>query len=75
MVKLIKREYSYSNDRTRHIDIEDKCCETPNINIRSGNKVCLNCGMVLGVELLQKERRAFTKDEYKERKRTQIRWR
>ena len=51
------------------------CCENPHIVIRNGSKVCLNCGIVLGMELIQKERRAFNAEELKKRRRTQPVWR
>jgi transcription initiation factor TFIIB len=54
---------------------KETCCEKPNLNISEGYKVCLNCGVVCGIELLQRERRAFTPEEIRKRKRTQIKWR
>lgn len=57
------------------IDNEKICCENPHIVIRNGTKVCLNCGIVLSIELIQKERRSFTAEELKKRKRTQPVWR
>lgn len=50
---------------------KESCCEKPCIDVRNGEKVCLNCGMVYGAEFIQKERRAYTYDELKKRKRTQ----
>ncbi|MFW9998708.1 MAG: transcription initiation factor IIB family protein [Candidatus Hodarchaeota archaeon] len=63
------------NNKSAESNNKEKCCRNPNINIRNGAKVCLNCGMVIGVVLLQKERRAFTLDERRKRKRTEKRWR
>jgi transcription initiation factor TFIIB len=82
VIKLIKKDCIYS-DRKQSImsiddffvDFEEKCCGTPDISIRNGSKVCISCGMVIGIELLQKERRAFTQDEMKEKKQTETRWR
>jgi transcription initiation factor TFIIB len=80
--KLGKKRNTYSDRRQKKLNNDavsaettEKCCKVPNINTRNGNRVCLNCGMVLGIELSEKERRAFTKDEIKKRKRTEKRWR
>jgi transcription initiation factor TFIIB len=54
---------------------KDQCCENQRIVIKNGIKVCLNCGIVSGIELIQKERRAFTAEELKKRRRTQPVWR
>lgn len=51
------------------------CCESPNYETRNGNKVCLNCGMILGRIFVGNERRAYTQEEIKKRKRTEPRWR
>jgi len=53
----------------------DRCCEDPRIDIRGGNQVCLNCGLVLDVYLVENERRAFNKEEIEKRKQTEPRWR
>jgi transcription initiation factor TFIIB len=45
-------------------------CENPRIVTINGTKVCLNCGMVFGFEFVQNERRAFTVEEIKKRRRT-----
>jgi transcription initiation factor TFIIB len=54
---------------------KEECCKDPNISIKNGTIVCLNCGLVLGMELIQKQRRAFTADELKSRRHTQKVWR
>jgi len=48
------------------------CCESPNINLGNGRRVCFNCGTVLGVEYSQSEKRAFTHEEINNRKQTEI---
>ncbi|MFX1453280.1 MAG: transcription initiation factor IIB family protein [Promethearchaeota archaeon] len=55
--------------------IEEKCCEKPCIEIKTGNKVCINCGMVLDIHLVDQERRAYNTEEINERKQTEPRWR
>lgn len=51
--------------------IED-CCEEPQpILNNSGSIVCKNCGMVYGELLVSNEKRAYTAEEVKKRKRTE----
>ncbi|TFG06940.1 MAG: hypothetical protein EU539_06330 [Promethearchaeota archaeon] len=54
---------------------EDHCCENPLVQIRDGNRVCLNCGMIFQKEYVGNERRAYTVEEIQNRKRTEPRWR
>ncbi|MFW9880897.1 MAG: transcription initiation factor IIB family protein [Candidatus Thorarchaeota archaeon] len=54
---------------------KEQCCENKCVEVRNGQIVCINCGMVFGTQLTQKERRAFTPEELRKRKRTQIKWR
>ncbi len=64
-------------------DIEDlrpqksdpECCNKPSVQIRDGNRVCLNCGMISQKEFVVNERRAYTIQEIQNRKRTEPRWR
>ena len=64
-------------------DIEDRnpqksqpdCCNKPSVQIRDGNRVCLNCGMISQKEFVVNERRAYTIQEIQNRKRTEPRWR
>ena len=55
--------------------IEDTCCENPCIILKGGNKVCLNCGLVLDIHLVEQERRAYSSEEIDKRKQTEPRWR
>jgi hypothetical protein len=41
----------------------DSCCDSPTIESRDGDNVCLNCGMILGRNLVGNERRAYTVEE------------
>jgi len=67
----------------RDSDIEDinpqksepDCCNKPSVQIRDGNRVCLNCGMISQKEFVVNERRAYTIQEIQNRKRTEPRWR
>ncbi|WP_457558731.1 transcription initiation factor IIB [Candidatus Harpocratesius sp.] len=52
------------------------CCGLPEIFITDdGFRVCRNCGMVFGTEYVSTERRAYTADEVRARRRTEPRWR
>jgi len=54
---------------------EDKCCEDQCITLKGGNRVCLNCGLVLDVHLVENERRAYNNEEIEKRKQNEPRWR
>jgi transcription initiation factor TFIIB len=55
---------------------EPACCETPDIFVTvEGNVVCRHCGSCFGSQLVENERRAYTVDELKNRKRTEPVWR
>jgi transcription initiation factor TFIIB len=55
--------------------LEEMCCNNPYIDIKDGNKVCLNCGLILDIHLVESERRAYGKEEIEKRKQTEPRWR
>ena len=69
------------NNRNNIFEEEDlpksnpDCCEEPSIQLRDGNRVCLNCGMIFQKEFVGNERRAYTVEEIQNRKRTEPRWR
>ena len=54
---------------------QSDCCSKPSVQIRDGNRVCLNCGMISQKEFVVNERRAYTIQEIQNRKRTEPRWR
>ncbi|MFO8020491.1 MAG: hypothetical protein R6U96_17850 [Promethearchaeia archaeon] len=54
---------------------DDFCCGHPKYKIKDGDKVCLNCGTVVGRNFVSNERRAYTQEEIKKKKRTEPRWR
>jgi transcription initiation factor TFIIB len=55
---------------------EQYCCEKPDIFVTvEGNVVCRHCGICFGSQLVENERRAYTVDELKNRKRTEPVWR
>jgi transcription initiation factor TFIIB len=56
-------------------DEEEVCCSAPDIIEEDGQRICKNCGMVLGIALISAEKRAYTADEVKNRRRTEPRWR
>ena len=48
---------------------------TPILFDEDGQSVCRNCGMVHGNAFVSIEKRAYTADEVKNRRRTEPRWR
>jgi len=60
-------------------DIDDdnsQCCSDPQIIEEDGQRVCMNCGLVhSSTEFVSVEKRAYTADEVKNRRRTEPRWR
>ncbi|MGV9172555.1 MAG: hypothetical protein ACOC35_08305, partial [Promethearchaeia archaeon] len=40
-----------------------QCCDDPCIEKKDGDHVCLNCGCVVGRNLVGNERRAYTVEE------------
>jgi transcription initiation factor TFIIB len=66
----------YGSCNFEEIETDEPCCSTPQLIITDdGVKVCHNCGMVYGQEFVEHERRAYTADEVKNRRRTEPRWR
>ncbi|MFX1469841.1 MAG: transcription initiation factor IIB family protein [Promethearchaeota archaeon] len=51
------------------------CCESPCLKYKDGNKVCINCGTVLGQIFVVDERRAYTEEEINKRRQTEPSWR
>ncbi|MCP4760272.1 MAG: hypothetical protein GY870_00725 [archaeon] len=52
------------------------CCNNPDIGVSGdGLKVCRACGMTFGQAFVSQERRAYTAEEVKNRRRTEPRWR
>ncbi len=66
---------SYHEPSKQLVQKDDNCCADPCIDIRNGNKVCLHCGLVLDVYLVEVERRAYSNEEIEKRKQTEPRWR
>ncbi|MFX1280433.1 MAG: transcription initiation factor IIB family protein [Promethearchaeota archaeon] len=54
---------------------ETKCCDDPCIDIRGGNSVCLNCGLVFDMHLVENERRAYNREELEKKRQTEPKWR
>ncbi|MFX1567554.1 MAG: transcription initiation factor IIB family protein [Promethearchaeota archaeon] len=45
------------------------------MKVKSGNKICINCGTILGQVFVKNERRAYTGEEVKNRRQTEPSWR
>src|SRR5271157_2123171 len=55
---------------------EEPCCDNPDLTIsEDGIRVCRNCGLTFGQEMVSSERRAYTAEEVRARRRTEPRWR
>jgi transcription initiation factor TFIIB len=55
---------------------EAPCCDNPDLMISDdGIRVCRNCGLTFGQEMVSHERRAYTAEEVRARRRTEPRWR
>ncbi|OLS15372.1 MAG: transcription initiation factor IIB [Promethearchaeota archaeon CR_4] len=55
---------------------EEHCCDNPDpIISEDGIRVCRNCGLTFGQEMVCHERRAYTAEEIRSRQRTEPRWR
>ena len=54
---------------------EEQCCSDPYIDIRGGEKVCFNCGMVFGVYFVDDQRRAYSNEEVEKRIQNEPKWR
>jgi transcription initiation factor TFIIB len=69
----------YNRRRKQFEDYEDSdqpCCPEPSIIVNDdGTKVCSNCGLTFGQALVDTERRAYTSEEVKNRRRTEPKWR
>ncbi|MFX1500005.1 MAG: transcription initiation factor IIB family protein [Promethearchaeota archaeon] len=53
----------------------DHCCDNPCIKYTGGNKVCTNCGTILGQILVENEKRAYNIEEVKKRRHSEPSWR
>ncbi|MFX1572710.1 MAG: transcription initiation factor IIB family protein [Promethearchaeota archaeon] len=53
----------------------EHCCEDPCFKYEDGNKVCINCGTILGQIYVEDERRAYSKEEVNSRRQTEPSWR
>jgi len=60
---------------TENKKVEELCCTKPNIDIKGGYRVCLNCGLTSDIHLVENERRAYSKEEIEKRRQSEPRWR
>jgi len=67
----------YGNfDEEDEEDETSPCCARPDIGVSAdGLRVCRTCGMTFGQSFVSQERRAYTAEEVKQRRRTEPRWR
>jgi transcription initiation factor TFIIB len=77
MIMKGRDEYKIKSNQKELLikDIGEPCCDNPSLTIKSGEQVCINCGMIKGRDFVDTEKRAYTKKEIEKRKRTEIRWR
>ena len=54
---------------------KERLCDNPKIVKKNGDLVCTNCGIVIGKDIVDNERRAFTAEEIGKIRRTEPRWR
>jgi transcription initiation factor TFIIB len=55
---------------------EDNCCDEPDYTINiNGERVCRKCGTTFGQQFVSNEKRAYTAEEVRSRRRTEPRWR
>ncbi len=69
------RNRYFNNKVDENVVPQTYCCDTPFIESRDGNKVCLNCGLIFERTFVGNERRAYTVEEIQTRRRTEPRWR
>ena len=53
----------------------ENCCDNPCVKYRGGNRVCTNCGTLLGQVFVGNERRAYSIEEINKRRHTKPPWR
>ncbi|MBN1214356.1 MAG: hypothetical protein JXA99_02830 [Candidatus Lokiarchaeota archaeon] len=75
MINSYKDRLRSDDDIVKGKEDTINCCDRPNLECRKGDNVCLNCGMILGRNLVGNERRAYTIEEINKRRRTEPRWR
>ena len=62
--KNMNNNYKDRLTRSRAEDADvGECCDSPCIESKEGDNVCLNCGMIIGRNLVGNERRAYTVEE------------
>ncbi|MFX0101018.1 MAG: transcription initiation factor IIB family protein [Candidatus Hodarchaeota archaeon] len=77
---MVIRKDANNNENIRRIDdiydIDEVCCEEPDIFVTvDGKIVCRKCGMCFGPQMVGHERRAYTAEEVRSRRRTEPVWR
>jgi transcription initiation factor TFIIB len=75
MNKRFKDRLRNNKDNFLEKNNDKQCCDNPCITSKDGELVCINCGMVIGKNIIETEKRAYTQEEIEKRKRTEIRWR
>ncbi len=68
--------FEHINRPNLDVEEDEPCCDSPDVMITDdGIRVCRNCGLTFGQEMVSHERRAYTADEVRNRRRTEPRWR
>ncbi|MFX1324995.1 MAG: transcription initiation factor IIB family protein [Promethearchaeota archaeon] len=66
---------NYRRNQNKEDQPVSRCCEDPCINLRNGNSVCINCGLIIDVQFVEQETRAYTHEEIERRKQNEPKWR
>ncbi|MFW6173964.1 MAG: transcription initiation factor IIB [Elusimicrobiota bacterium] len=71
-----RRFYQTSlEEESQESENRSRCCDDPTLRKKGFQNVCTNCGTVHGKNFVSLEKRAYTAQEVKNRRRTEPRWR
>lgn len=73
MVDVVNNKIKTVKKHNENIQAAESCCEDPCIDVRDGNNVCLSCGMIVGRDFRNEERRIYNQADTNI-KRTEDKW-